>query len=150
MLVLWSLLAHTFFKRPQAMDLHPSAGKALRMPELLSSILRYLGPLDWLSCSAVCSWWSIALRDNSTASPVEGEAPEVRDTNLWRDFAEMRMSFSYGRGPSCRKNTYKTVCLEGDPAVLGPPLRVTGDDNVAILMLRSVAEASLARSRRPR
>lgn len=128
----------------QAMDPHASVGKALKIPELLTSILRYLGPLDWLPCSAVCSWWSTVLHDNGTPSP------EARATNLWREFSEIWMSFSCWRRPSCRKNTFKTVCLEGNPAVLGSPLRVTGDDNDAIVMLSSVAAASLARSRRPR
>lgn len=159
--------------------------KVLRVPELLASVLRYLGPLDWLKCVAVCSWWSAAIldRDDARASPAaattteattpqaQGRAPQA--ANLWREFVVTairyddtesgngggRLGGGDGDGGSCcaktppGRNFYKNICLEGDPAVLGPPLKAAvsrWDVQIATVRLTDVVAASLARSRKPR
>lgn len=76
--------------------------KGLGMPELHASILRFLGPLDWLKCAAVCRWWSVAILDRNDCTAVDAVAEGRTDraetghgvegraaaaANLWRDFA---------------------------------------------------------------
>lgn len=194
------------------MDASPT-GKGLGMPELHASILRFLGPLDWLKCAAVCRWWSVAILDRNDRTAVDAVADDRTDraetgygvegraaaANLWREFAGTVMhavdvstasgddSFTAGRdgvrgggsgggggerdqagkgdraGEGQRsktfltRNFYRNVCLEGDPGVLGPPLRAALNSSersrkakVATVRLKDVEAASRARSREPR
>lgn len=239
--------------------------KALRIPELLTSVLRCLGPLEWIKCASVCSDWrdiilgggdqakhqrpvvAAAAKPVALASPVtprstttaasttggggetttrseegkaEGKAEvvvaapvaAVVDTaDLWCEFAvtamryrdpcatahigdsksednnsiNSRSAFCSGRthrghhhhatvlsrcrerAPLCLHSTsapghfYRTVCLEGDPIVLGPPLRATaarignktagrGEATIATVSLTDVAAAPAARCRHTR
>lgn len=231
---------------------------ALQIPDLLASVLRYLGPLEWVKCASVCPDWCDAIlsRDETTeaggaaaaasmmaptpaatrAAPstiaaeggggggatmvrrAEGERKETAKAakaaaavtaNLWCEFASTLMANNnedtIGEGKcsdrtsadeggcslnnseggafsSCRLNPhaagittrggrvpsanrvrgcfYRSVCLEGDPAVLGPPLiartaRVgnnsgRGEVEVAMVSLRDVTAASVARYRQRR
>jgi len=190
---------------------------ALQIPELLTSVLRCLGPLEWVKCASVCSGWcdSILSRDSversrpaeaaqptatAASAPVakgrgRGEAASAASAvtmDLWREFAVTALSCYVassnddgggdricasgcagrasrcGGTPSCSRSTcsggaggnfYRDVCLEGDPAVLGPPLRATavrpgkgggGEVEVATVSLRDITTVSLARYRHPR
>lgn len=96
---------------------------------------------------------------------------EAGTTNLWRDFAVAEMRYDPAGGGSSDRGGgacnggrstapvgrafYRSVCLEGDPEVLGPPLAVTsGEDaeagSVALVRIGEVAAAAFARSRKPR
>lgn len=240
----------------QPMDQVSASEIALQIPDLLGSILRCLGPLEWVKCASVCPDWcdTILSRDEAiapggaaeatsttAATPATGlaastsAAMEIRQAarstdwderektaaaaaagitaDLWREFALALMasnkedttsesdrsadvsnrsgadkdggcpfsnseSTSYscsfnpdaagvttlgGRMPSfnqARGYFYRNVCLEGDPAVLGPPLRAmiarVGSTNcrveveVATVSLTDVTAASLARYRQRR
>eukprot|EP00752_Nemacystus_decipiens_P008628 g7705.t1 len=232
----------------------PASEIALQIPDLLATVLRCLGPLEWVKCASVCPDWCDAIlsRDEpaesgraapapaatamaptpstrstaSTAVAVAGEggatarraeggvdekaAAAAVGANLWREFAVTLMAGSSEgtRGPEasnhagaddggCPVNTgehgratfrpdaagvttrggrwltsnharacfYRNVCLEGDPAVLGPPLTATaalvgtgggsnhgrgGGVEVATVSLRDVTAVSLARYRQRR
>lgn len=244
---------------------------ALRIPELLTSVLRCLGPLEWIKCASVCPAWrdtilgggddqakqhrpeeAAAAAASATTTPVasaspvvlpstgramstagaegvtttpseegagEGEttvtvavaAARVATADLWCEFAVSAMQYRdpcatahigdnngegnintksssaccsgrihrrhhhhttgvtrcRGRASPCSHRTfaprefYRNVCLEGDPIVLGPPLRATaariggktpgrGEVSVAKVSLTDVAAASAARCRHPR
>lgn len=86
------------------------------MPEILAGVLRFLGPLDWLKCAAVCSWWSTAILDDSSPPPTKAKATSTAaatastaatvaarrsstqfgSVNLWREFA---FSVMHYQGP---------------------------------------------------
>lgn len=242
------------------MDQVSASEIALQIPDLLATVLRCLGPLEWVKCASVCPDWCDAIlsRDKSigargtaaaaaaasaattiapppatrsaastkvvkgggTIQSTEGQEEEKEKEkaaaaaalpDLWREFALTLMARSNGghRSPelsnqagamdggrsysasehsalvSCfhphattgitargggrlpssnhvRGCFYRNVCLEGDPAVLGPPLRATaapvgnsstgrgGVVEVATVSLRDVTAASLARYRQRR
>lgn len=44
----------------------PAVDECLRITELLTGVLGFLGPLEWLKCAVVSSWWSVAILDDST------------------------------------------------------------------------------------
>lgn len=63
-----------------AMDVDQFAAtkKALRIPELLTSILRCLGPLEWIKCASVCSdWHDIILGGGDQAKQQSPAVPEA-------------------------------------------------------------------------
>lgn len=206
-----------------------AAERALGTPDLLLSVFRYLGPLDWLTCASVCPSWSIAIladddsaqgtrtscptsteyietgftgiaaANNATATgsagegegeqivAEEGEPRTVSSTNhatrgvparnLWREFAFTVMRCHPNAGSSssrwCRskkyysgwgddrlgrrrgraraspqEHFYRRVCLDGDPTILGPPLKanpLVGD--MAAVGVKDIRAAASRRSR---
>lgn len=240
------------------MDQVSASEIALQIPDLLATVLRCLGPLEWVQCAAVCPDWCDAILSRNEGNTTGGAATAVSaiastpatqaaapttvartavvkggatmrgaegggegkervtavSADLWREFAlkliansnedifeegnhgtevsnrgtgadyDRGYSFNHGEGNalfSCldphatgtiarggrltssnyvRGCFYRNVCLEGDPAVLGPPLRATaaragnstgrGEAKVATVSLRHVAAASLARYRQRR
>ncbi|CAM9388186.1 unnamed protein product [Ectocarpus sp. 4 AP-2014] len=248
--------------------------RALQIPELLTGILRCIGPLSWLHCASVCSGWSdailsrkpttarapaaLAIAGESTSegastapatvvvpageqeiatAPTSGTTSPAADTmeasisdggaeavngkekaaaaaatavvttDLWREFAvtvirydepaasdrdtggyvpndsgtsgSNRPTCSFGQNhryhhtltrsrrrkplrashPSSRGGAhghfFRNVCLEGDPTVLGPPLRATisasgsgtwrRETAIATVSLADVSKAAEAR-----
>ncbi|CAM9659667.1 unnamed protein product, partial [Scytosiphon promiscuus] len=240
------------------MDPFAATDKVLRIPELLTSVLRCLGPLSWLKCASVCSVWSDAILTHdgdkgeagartacrararktpatkravaatttaaeaaisvavsastenraaaAAAAPPPGAKAEPSPASersaaiggeegdgrtvvaaavaadLWREFAVTVIRYrdeSTARGARQKASSsggggggggvgarggssfYRHVCIEGDPTVLGPPLRamaaVSGGNSsrprgvtVATVSLADVIAASEARYRRPR
>lgn len=250
------------------MEPFAATDKALRIPDLLTSVLRCVGPLSWLKCASVCSVWSHAIlardeeekedgqdearttrrragtrkasapktAESATATAAAPPPPATSEANeaspsptvaaaevssagattetsasagirsedgkgagnapaitadLWREFAVTVIRYGerstsrgagnkassdrrgvVGVGGSCGggggrggarggSNFYRDVCLEGDPTVLGPPLRATtavgggttacrGEVKVVTVSLTDLVAASEARYRRPR
>lgn len=77
--------------------MEPATEACLLMPDLLGSVLLFLGPLDWLECGPVCSLWSVTVRDDSSRSTppaADGDSwlrPVPVSINLWREFVTLVM-----------------------------------------------------------